>query len=125
MPISLRGLHPEVRDAAEWALGWANHYNVPVTVTSTLRPWAEQAALRKCFEECVAQGRFPSPGPCAFPANEPGDSAHNFGLAWDSVVPAQFQQWWNHVRELAGFEVLPNDVIHAQVPNWRNHVTRR
>ncbi len=123
MAASLRGLHPQVREAAEWALAWARHYDVPVTVTSTLRPWAQQQRLRERFEKCVREGRFPTPGTeCAFPANRPGDSAHQFGLAWDSVVPSWAQSWWDEVRRLAGFHVLPNDRIHAEVPQWRSYV---
>jgi hypothetical protein len=122
MPISLRGLHPQVREAADWALGWAAYYSVPVTVTSTYRSWAEQRALRARWEECLRTGRAGQPGPCQYPANQPGDSAHNWGLAWDSTVPPEYQSWWNAVRRAAGFEVLDNDQIHAQVPQWRQYV---
>ena len=115
MPISTRGLHPEVRLRADWALGWAAHYNVPVTVTSTRRTWEEQQRLRTRWEQ----------GKSKFPANKPGDSAHQWGLAWDSVTEPEYQAWWNEVRRLAGFEVLSHDRIHAQVPNWRQYVQRR
>lgn len=103
-------LHPDVREAARWALSWADFYDVPVTVTSGFRSLSKQRALRRDWEA----------GRSRFPANRAGDSSHNFGLAWDSTVPPWAQAWWTHVRELAGFEVLPNDIIHAQVPNWRN-----
>ena len=106
----LAGLHPEVKAAAEWALSWADFYNVPVAVTSGFRSFEEQARLRAKWE--AGQSRFP--------ANRPGDSSHNFGFAWDSVVPSWAQAWWTHVRQLSGLEVLPNDIIHAQVPNWRD-----
>jgi len=102
-------LNRDVRDAARWAISWADYYRVPVTVTSGYRSFAKQARLRQDWEE----------GRSRFPANRPGDSSHNFGLAWDSTVPSWAQSWWNEVRSLAGFEVLPNDLIHAQVPNWR------
>ncbi len=108
----LVGLHPEVDAAARWALKWADFYNVPVTVTSGFRSLRKQAELRAAWEA----------GRSRFPANRPGDSSHNFGLAWDSTVPSWAQSWWTHVRELAGFEVLPNDIIHAQVRNWRQFV---
>lgn len=111
--MGLRGLQTWLRPAAQWALDWAAFYNVPVRVTSTFRSWAEQAELRRRFEA----------GQADFPANRAGDSAHQWGLAWDSVVPPQYQAWWTHVRQLAGFQVLSNDVIHAQVPNWRDLVT--
>lgn len=111
--MRLRGLHPDIRDAAQWTLDVASYYGVPVTVTSVYRSWAQQAELRRRWE----QGRS------RFPANRPGDSAHNHHLAWDSVVDPSVQDWWDHVRRLAGWEVLPNDRIHAQVPSWRDYVT--
>lgn len=122
MAMGLRGLHPEVRQRAEWAHAVARHFGVNARITSTFRPWDLQLRLRRKFEQCQAEGRFPSAPDCLFPANRPGDSAHNFGLAWDSVVDPRFQDWWDHVRGLAGFEVLPNDRIHAQVPGWRSFV---
>lgn len=124
MSASLRGLHADVRDAAEWALKWADYYGVPVTVTSTLRPWEQQERLRRRWE---AAGSPPSCVRTATglvcPANRPGDSAHNYGLAWDSTVPDRYQDWWDQIRSLAGFRVPPNDRIHAEVPNWRQFVS--
>ena len=120
--MRLAGLHPDVRRNAEWALGWANFYRVPVDVTSGLRSWIEQNRLRTNFEQCVATGRFGKTRECRFPANRPGDSSHEFGLAWDSVTEPWAQEWWTHVRRLAGFDVPAGDIIHAQVPNWRDFV---
>lgn len=120
--LKLLGLHPQVKAAAEWALAWADFYDVPITVTSGFRSWEEQAELRTNFERCVESGEFGRSARCAFPANAPGDSAHNWGLAWDSTTSPQYQGWWNEVRRLAGFEVLSNDLIHAQVPGWRGFV---
>lgn len=120
--LKLMGVHPEVKAAAEWALGWADFYNVPVTVTSGFRSFQAQAELRRNFDNCVARGEFGKTDRCRFPANKPGDSSHNFGLSWDSVVAPEFLAWWTMVRELAGFEVLANDVVHAQVRNWRGFV---
>jgi hypothetical protein len=85
---------------------------VSITVTSTLRTWQEQAELRRRYEAGVSQ----------WPANKPGDSAHNYGLAFDSTVEPQYLAWWTHVRTLAGFHVPPHDVIHAEVPSWRQYV---
>jgi len=120
--LKLLGLHPDVKRNAEWALGWADFYGVPVTVTSGFRSWQEQARLRRNYEQCLATGRMGQTPNCRFPANAPGDSAHNFGLAWDSTVPRWAQRWWDHVRALAGFRVPPNDEVHAEVPNWRDFV---
>lgn len=124
---TLTYLHPEVRAAVEWCLEVARLNNIPVTVTSTTRSQSTQAALRANYERCVSAGKFPSsaslsPGmTCKYPANKPGDSAHEYGAAWDSSVPPAWQDTWNYVRELAGFAVLDEngDPIHAEVPNWR------
>lgn len=121
--VRLAGIHPQVRDAANWALDVADYYGVPVEVTSGKRTWEEQQRLRRNYEQCLAAGRFPSAPDCLYPANRPGDSAHNWGLAFDSTVRDPYQAWWNYVRELAGFHVLPNDVIHAEVPGWRQIVS--
>ncbi|MGH7510998.1 MAG: hypothetical protein ACREMZ_16255 [Gemmatimonadales bacterium] len=125
MSIALRGLHPVVRERAELALSWAVAYGLTPVVTSVYRSWAEQTRLRGNFEKCVVRGETISPSnpdaACRYPANEPGDSAHNFGLAWDSVVPPH-QQWaWDYLRTYAGFRVPENDRIHAEVPNWRQY----
>lgn len=122
----LAGLHPLVRDAAETALAWAKWYGLTVTVTSGLRTLQEQTALRQRYERCLARGERIYPGnpnpECRYPANRPGDSSHNFGLAWDSDVP-DHQQWaWNYLRRYAGFHVPDNDPVHAEVPNWRNYI---
>jgi len=121
--VRLGGLHPALRRNAQWALDVARWFRVPIQVTSVFRGRAEQKRLRDRFERCVAEGRFGQPGPCRWPANRPGDSAHNFGFAWDSSIEPRFQEWWNQVRELAGFEVLRRrDEPHAQLPNWRDFV---
>jgi hypothetical protein len=118
MSFQARGLHEALRPNAEWALAVANHYGLRPNVTSVYRSWTEQLELRRRWE----QGLSP------WPANLPGDSAHNHGLAWDSVLPEPYksapgwQEWWNYVRELAGFAVPANDEIHAELPAWRGYV---
>jgi hypothetical protein len=117
--IHLRGLHPQVRERAELALSWAKYYGLTPTITSGYRSWAEQERLYKAYVEALAKGT------AKYPANRPGDSAHNFGFAWDSVVP-DHQQWtWDYLRRYAGFEVLDHDNIHAQVPNWRAYTSNQ
>lgn len=122
MAISLRGLHREVRQRAEMTLEWARYYGIPVTVTSAFRSIEHQRVLRARYEACVSEGRFPSSPGCEYPANRPGDSGHNYGLAWDSVVPDEWQPAWNYLREYAGFRIPPNDQIHAEVRDWRRFV---
>lgn len=99
----------------------AEYFSVPVQVTSVYRSWEEQAKLWMRYQDCLRRGTFGT-GECLYPANRPGDSAHNFGLAWDSTTEPQFQDWWDYVRRLAGFEVLSNDRIHAQLPSWRSYL---
>lgn len=111
--ISLRGLHEEIRPYAEYAHRIARYYGFDPRVTSTYRSWGQQSRLRRRY----LAGESP------FPANRPGDSAHNYGLAWDSVVEPRYQDAWDYIREWVGFEVPGNDRIHAQVPGWRQYVT--
>ncbi len=120
--LKLAGLHPDVRRNAEWAIGWADYYGVPVRVVSGFRSWAEQTRLRRNYEQCLRTGRFGKTPDCQYPANRPGDSSHNYGLSWDSTTDRRYQEWWNEVRRLAGFEVLTRDLPHAQVPRWRDYV---
>lgn len=111
MTMALRGLDSRVRPYAEWAMRIAYHYGIEPTITSTFRDWQKQQQL---YDDWRA-------GRSRWPANRPGDSAHNYGWAFDSVVPDMHQEAWNEIRRYVGFEVLPNDVIHAQVPNWRRY----
>ena len=119
--MKLTGLPREIRDAAKWSIKWAEYYGVPVTITSGKRSWAKQQRLRKNYEDCLARGEFGKTARCRWPANRPGDSAHNYGWAWDSTTSPEYQPWWNSVRRMAGFEVPENDVIHAAVPDWRRY----
>jgi len=120
MSIRLRGLHPVVRERAELTLRVAADFGLVPRITSAFRSWEDQVRLRRNFERCVAEGRFPSPPDCRFPANRPGDSSHQFGLSFDSVVPAGAQPLWDAIRRWAGFRVPSNDLIHAEVPGWRS-----
>jgi len=120
--LKLAGLEPSVRAAADWALGIADQYRVPVTVVSGFRSRAEQTRLRRNYEQCLASGRFGTGPDCLYPANRPGFSAHEYGLAFDSTVPREFEGWWAYVRQAAGFHVLPDDLPHAEAPNWRDYV---
>jgi hypothetical protein len=125
--LPLSSLHPEVRARVEWLLAVARANGIPVEITSTGRSQGTQAALRANFEQCVALGVYPSdrrlnPGmSCKYPANRPGDSAHEFAVAFDSTVPAKWLPAWTQLRELAGFRVADEqgDPIHGEVPNWR------
>ncbi|MEN8184447.1 MAG: D-alanyl-D-alanine carboxypeptidase family protein [Myxococcota bacterium] len=120
--LRLAGLHREVRAYAEYALSIADYYGVDVEVTSGLRSWENQQRLYDNYRACVRAGRFPSAPDCKYPAAPPGGSSHNYGLSWDSWVRAPLMDWWVAVRRWVGFEVPANDLIHAQVPSWRQYV---
>lgn len=111
-----------MREAAEWCLDVADHYGVSVTVVSGKRSRAEQTRLWTNFQQCLRSGRFGRTKDCQYPANPPGESAHEFGLAWDSSVSPELVSWWTLVRRTAGFTVLENDLPHAEAPNWRAYV---
>lgn len=123
MAMQLAGLHDALRPAADWCLKVAEMNGIPVTITSVVRGWAEQTKLRTQYETCLARGQTVSPSnpdpKCHYPANQPGDSAHNFGFAWDSWTPEEYMPDWIKIREMAGFTVPANDHVHAELPNWR------
>jgi len=97
--MQLRGMDSRIRPYAEWALEIANAYGIDPTITSVYRTWENQARLRERYEQ----------GLSAFPANKPGDSSHNYGWSFDSVVRADQQPTWDAIRAYVGFEVLPNE----------------
>jgi len=121
----LHGLHPVVRQMADAAVNWARQNGVNVAVTSGLRSHMQQAQLYARYQECLRRGSVHPSNPdpaCRYPANPPGRSAHNFGLAFDSVCPSRYQSWWNEVRRAVGFHVPNSDQIHAEYPDWSKYV---
>lgn len=120
--LKLLGLEASVREAAQWCLEVADYYGVPVTVVSGKRSRSEQTRLSNNYQGCLRSGRFGKTADCRYPANPPGESAHEFALAWDSVVSPELMTWWVQVRRAAGFHVLENDLPHAEAPNWRAYV---
>jgi peptidoglycan L-alanyl-D-glutamate endopeptidase CwlK len=120
MSLGLGGLDPVVAEAARYAIAIAEYNGITVTVTSGYRSLEKQAELRANYEACQrgdTRGRD-----CRFPANRPGDSAHNFGLAFDSDVPAIHRPTWTAIRRWVGFRVPDNDYVHAEVPDWRSYI---
>lgn len=118
----LNGLSPLIRPGAEWTIRVAEYYGIPVTVVSGYRSLESQRALRAKYDQCVATGQFGRTPECRYPANRPGESAHNYGLAFDAVVPEEWWPAWTWIRQYAGFRVLPNDRPHAEHPEWRSFV---
>jgi hypothetical protein len=124
--FALRNLHPELQPYADYAIAWAKSLGITVTVTSVLRSTARQAELRAQFEGCLARGQQVYPeNPdtrCRYPANRPGDSSHEYGLAWDSDVEDRYQATWTAIRRAVGWTVPANDPVHAELPSWRNYL---
>lgn len=126
--IAFRGLHAQLRPYADYAMQLAARAGLTPVVTSVKRNLDLQAKLRANWEECVRRGDYPSDRSygkglsCKWPANRPGDSGHNFGLAWDSWVPPEQMPTWTAIRRSIGWEVPEHDQIHAELPNWRQYV---
>lgn len=110
--IQLRGLHPNLRPYAEYAIQVANAYGLRPIVTSVYRSLDEQ---RRLYNRARS-------GQSRYPANRPGDSAHNYGLAFDSSVPDAERSLWVEIRRWIGWRVPENDLIHSELPNWRSYV---
>ena len=126
MSFPLRNLHPDLIPYADYSLSWAAYLGLHPRVTSVLRDSITQAELRFQYEQCLSAGQRVYPGnadpQCRYPANRPGDSAHEFGLAWDSVVPPGEMETWTAIRRAVGWRVPEGDLIHAELPDWRNYV---
>lgn len=119
-------MHPELTAYADYCLDWARYLGLQVTVTSVLRDSTKQAQLRRQYEACLARGERVWPGNpnplCRYPANRPGDSAHEHGLAWDSDTPDSQMPTWVAIRRAVGWTVPDHDPIHAELPQWRSYL---
>lgn len=112
MSVQLRGLAPQLRPAAEYLLAVARAYGLHPTVTSARRSRAEQQRL---YDRAQA-------GRSKYPAAAPGRSAHEYGMALDVVVPDAEWPLWNAIRTAIGFTWSPSDIVHSEVPGWRQIV---
>lgn len=125
-----------MREAVAYALDTGEEwFGVRPVVTSVLRSNEEQTALWNRYQGCLQRGERVHPGnsnrACRYPAARPGASAHNYGLAFDSVPPAGDSAaatrliWdeWNYIRRAIGFVVPANDRVHAEFPGWRQLIS--
>lgn len=123
---SLNGLQPWLRPYADYAIQLMRLHSggtvdargrvtggVVPTITSGYRSVSKQQELY--------ENRANNP----YPVNRPGDSAHNYGLAFDSDVPDRWMPLWIAVRRAVGFTVPSNDEVHAEYPNWRSLVPQK
>lgn len=123
---SLDDLRPEVRPLVDTFVAALKAAGIDYLITCTLRSNDEQAAL-------YAKGRT-SPGPRVTNA-QPGQSAHNYGLALDIVPIVNGKPDWNgadpvwqsigEIGEECGLEWFgapgspyPEEP-HFQLPGWR------
>jgi LAS superfamily LD-carboxypeptidase LdcB len=123
--IQLAGLDPLVRAYAEDLLRDGRRLGLHITITSVRRTWAFQEELYNHWLQCVRTGKAYDPDPalkCRYPANAPGDSAHQYGLAFDSVVEEGEWDLWNQVRAWHGWRVPEEDRVHSELPDWRSYV---
>src|SRR6266852_6596888 len=107
MAASLDALDADLRDAASALVDAAGAAGLQPRITSTLRSHSEQ---RRLYARFVA-------GQAGFPVALPGQSAHEYGYAFDLVVSPMdaladvgytWQQWgggWN-----------PSDAVHFELP---------
>lgn len=113
-------MHPALKPYAQYAMQIAYANGITPQVTSVARSWADQSRL---YANWIA-------GKSKYPANVPGDSAHQphklngveGALAFDSVVPDEQLATWIAIRRYVGFRVPENDLIHAELPSWRSYV---
>ena len=70
---SLDSLHPQLVPFARYLHSIGKYYDGRLVVTSARRSSAKQAELRRRWEQGLSQ----------IPANRPGTSLHEFGLAFD------------------------------------------
>jgi LAS superfamily LD-carboxypeptidase LdcB len=69
------GLQPWLRPYAIWFYQVAQHYGLQPRVTSVFRSWEKQRMLRERWERGESQ----------LYAARPGESKHQYGLAFDMV----------------------------------------
>lgn len=114
----LVSLVPGVADAVRYGLAYLDAYGIEAEVTSAGRTSAEQQRLYDLYKA----GR-------GAPANRPGTSAHEYGLAVDiaSIHGSrhQHQQYVIAVMQWLGF-VAPysHEPWHFEVPEWRRYAQR-
>jgi len=107
MAANLDLLVPELRDAARALVDAAARARLQPRVTSTLRSHAEQVRLYRRFLA----------GSGGFPVAPPGQSAHEYGQAFDMVVsPMEALADVGYTWQTWGGGWNPGDAIHFELP---------
>jgi len=109
---TLSSLHPQLVPWARWILAAGRQYQGKLVVTSARRSSAKQAKLRRAWEL----------GESKIPANRPGTSLHEFGLAFDMAslgidpfedpVLPWLGYWWEYYGGKWGGK---RDPVHFQI----------
>ncbi len=109
---NLKTLHPRLVPWARWLLEAGREYDQKLVVTSARRSRAKQAKLRELWERGVSK----------IPANRPGTSLHEHGLAFDlarmGVDPFEDEllpwlgYWWEYYGGRWGGK---RDPVHFQI----------
>lgn len=125
--VTLNGLDPGFRAYAELAIAVMQLVTggqlvtlTPLVVSGGLAPTITSGRRTNAEQQALYEQRDTNP----YPVNRPGDSAHEFGLAFDSWVPDEYFPLWREVREYVGLRVPDNDRVHAEWPGWRDLVGR-
>lgn len=74
--MSFGSLHAGLRPWAGWLYETADWYRLGPRVVSTYRSWGEQQRLYDRYRQGLSE----------YPAAPPGQSLHNYGLAFDLVT---------------------------------------
>jgi LAS superfamily LD-carboxypeptidase LdcB len=106
--IAFTGLDPRLKDHATQTVAYANRLGIRPAVISVRRSYGEQLKLYTDYKAGLRQ----------WPAAPPGQSAHEYGVAWDSTVPRAQLATWTAVRRAFGWFVPDGDPNHAEYPGW-------
>ena len=108
--MNFSGLIPELQEAGRYLDRVVHDSGLQGRVTSTVRTRGDQ---EKLYRKYLA-------GQSQFPATPPGQSAHEYGWAFDYVVsPYEYQTdvglFW---RDQMGGVWTPKDVVHFEYPGF-------
>ena len=109
---SLRTLHPQLVPAARWLYAVGKYYDPLLVVTSARRSSAKQKRLYDKWQR----------GESRIPANRPGTSLHEYGLAFDMArigkdpLADPLLNWLGSVwTQIGGRHGGARDPVHFQV----------
>lgn len=111
--LQVNGLDSRLREHAEQTFAYAFALGLHPVVTSVRRSEQEQ---RRLYQAYVS-------GKAKYPAAPPGNSAHQWGVAFDSVVPAEELAAWTAVRRAFGWLAPDSDTVHAEWPGWQSYIS--